>query len=591
MRVTKKKARRAGSTTSPKQKPQVSSSKHRGNGKSPGTEGSNDTVNTAIDYLRQGWTLMRLPPRSKEPYKDKPWAVYTITNDNVHVLTERDNLGVIFSTAGGLKDLDLDYQEAADLAEAVGLDGAAFGRKSVVGHYLFDAPGCAAKKFELPSLPEGSYPRELPLHEGKPSRMVMEIRGADNTYTMFPPSMHPCGEKLEWVGTKREPTAITANELRALAGRHAFAAVVLYFYPDDAQARYEVRMALAGALLRSGMSVDQVKTYVRAVAQLGGDERWKEDFAERTNKHLQEGKKTTGLTKLIEVLQLPGKCLDTFYEWLNDSGGNSEPWQGSSELFDPWAEYIVPKFPLEILPPVAQEFVVAQGEVIGCDQASMAMCVLGAFSGAIDHRVKLKMMRHGNWFVSPRLWVLLSGEASRKKTPEMNAATRALENYQRELLKAYGQALAAYKDTKGTDEEIEEPAPPPQYIVNDTTIEALGEILARSGRGTLIKRDEISGWLGSMEQYTSKGGANAVRGFWIQAFDGGYHSVHRIGRGDIHIDNLSVSIIGGIQPKKMAEHGLLKLTSDGLLQRFIPTVMIPGAFLSTGHAIPKPTIR
>ena len=57
----------------------------------------------------------------------------------------------------------------------------------------------------------------------------------------------------------------------------------------------------------------------------------------------------------------------------------------ASGLFDPWAEYIVPEFPLEILPPMVQEFIVAQSEVIGVDQASMAMCVLGAFSGAIDH--------------------------------------------------------------------------------------------------------------------------------------------------------------------------------------------------------------
>ena len=99
----------------------------------------------------------------------------------------------------------------------------------------------------------------------------------------------------------------------------------------------------------------------------------------------------------------------------------------------------------------------------------------------------------------------------------------------------------------------------------------------------MIKRDELSGWLGSMEQYTSKGGSQAVRGFWIESFDGGYKLDLRVGRGRIHIDNLSTSIIGGMQPKKMAEFGLLKLTSDGLLQRYIPTMMTP-----TGLAIDKP---
>jgi hypothetical protein len=280
----------------------------------------------ALDYFQQGWELMRLPPRSKEPYKGKSWDKYKITNDNVHTLTERDNLGVIFSKAGGLKDIDLDYQTAVDLAKVVRLDSAAFGHGSVIGHYLFDAPGCEAKKFELPTLPKGiSYPRELPIHEGKPSRMVLEIRGNDNTYTMFPPSVHPCGEQLAWVGTRREPAKTTPDELRALAGRHAVAAAVLYFYPDDAPARYDTRMALTGALARSGMPADLVTRYAQGVARLAGDEKWKEDFTKRTEKRLEDDKKVTGLTKLIEVLQLPQACLGTFYEWLNAAPEHETP--------------------------------------------------------------------------------------------------------------------------------------------------------------------------------------------------------------------------------------------------------------------------
>ena len=123
------------------------------------------------------------------------------------------------------------------------------------------------------------------------------------------------------------------------------------------------------------------------------------------------------------------------------------------------------------------------------------------------------MMRHGNWYVSPRLWVLLCGTASLKKTPQMNAATRPIEEYQRGQHKQYQSDLAQYLTAKEDGAEADKPEEPPVYITNDTTIEALGEVLALSGRGLLIKRDEISGWIGSMEQYTSKGGANAVRGF------------------------------------------------------------------------------
>jgi hypothetical protein len=104
--------------------------------------------------------------------------------------------------------------------------------------------------------------------------------------------------------------------------------------------------------------------------------------------------------------------------------------EGAPPLFDPWADYIVPDFPLDILPPVAQDFVTTQSILIGCCPSALAMAVLAAFSGALDHRFALKMMRNGRWQESPRLWLLLAGDPSRKKTPVINAATRPLEQHE-----------------------------------------------------------------------------------------------------------------------------------------------------------------
>ena len=106
-------------------------------------------------------------------------------------------------------------------------------------------------------------------------------------------------------------------------------------------------------------------------------------------------------------------------------------------LFDPWAQFIVPTFPLEVLPPSLLTYVIAQAEVIGVDVSSMAMTVLAACSSALSHCFALKMMRHGNWYVSPRLWVLLFGDSSKKKTPTILAATKPLKDYQDETWAEY----------------------------------------------------------------------------------------------------------------------------------------------------------
>ena len=100
----------------------------------------------------------------------------------------------------------------------------------------------------------------------------------------------------------------------------------------------------------------------------------------------------------------------------------------------------------------------------------------------------------------------------------------------------------------------------------------MGEILSEQDRGVLELRDEIAGWIGGMEKY-SGGSGLADRAFWLQTYDGGPYSVDRI-KGERHVNNLSVSLIGGIQPERLAE--LKKTTSsDGLLQRLLPVMMQP----------------
>jgi hypothetical protein len=88
---------------------------------------------------------------------------------------------------------------------------------------------------------------------------------------------------------------------------------------------------------------------------------------------------------------------------------------GAEPIFDPWDEYVVPPFPLEVLSEDVRRFVETQSRVIGCDPSAVAMSVLAACSGALDHRFALRMLRNGDWCAHPRLWVLLVGDPSRKR--------------------------------------------------------------------------------------------------------------------------------------------------------------------------------
>lgn len=233
--------------------------------------------------------------------------------------------------------------------------------------------------------------------------------------------------------------------------------------------------------------------------------------------------------------------------------------------YDPWAEFSVPAFPLDALPAPIAAFVEQNARHIGACPSALALAALGACSAAIDHRWSLAMQRHGSWKVSPRLWVLLVGDPSRKKSPVINAALAPIEEYERAARDAY------HAEIGNRPEGAPEPEKPTRYVVGDVTVEKLGDILSRQSRGVLVKRDELSGWIGSMEKYAGGKGSAADRAFWLKAFDGGAFMIDRIQRGELWVSNLSVSLIGGIQPARLAEmHGL---SSDGLLQRFIPVMM------------------
>ena len=162
---------------------------------------------------------------------------------------------------------------------------------------------------------------------------------------------------------------------------------------------------------------------------------------------------------------------------INDAG---EDKQDQTPLFDPWAEYIVPGFPLHILPESLQAYVKAQSAVIGCDYSALAMAVLTAFSGAIHHGCALKMMRNGSWWVGPRIWTMLVGPPSSKKTPAIDAVTRPLEIYQNTLRIDYDARMRDYEAAGGKDSDLEEPEAPERFVMWDTTVEKLGQILSRN---------------------------------------------------------------------------------------------------------------
>ena len=252
---------------------------------------------------------------------------------------------------------------------------------------------------------------------------------------------------------------------------------------------------------------------------------------------------------------------------------------------DIFAEFPVPPIRREMLPDAIADYAFDQGELVGVEPAMIAIPALVACASALHDGVQLQVKRHETgWRESARLWCAVVGNPSIKKSPSISKAISRVRKINADLAEDNKKVLAqhasemeafkdAKKEAKKTGEHVTAPEQPQLHrlVVQDTTVEALSEVLKDNPRGILCLQDELSGWFGSMDAYSGGKAGGKDRAHWLEAYNGGHRTVDRVMRGSLNIPNWSVSIIGGIQPdaiRRIAQN----MTDDGLMQRFMIVV-------------------
>lgn len=276
----------------------------------------------------------------------------------------------------------------------------------------------------------------------------------------------------------------------------------------------------------------------------------------------------------------------------------------------------VPTFNMALLPDALRDWCddLAGGLQVPVD--FVAVPALVAMAGALGgRRLAVKMKARANWYERPVLWGCVIGRPSSGKSPALTPARRMLERLNDEERKAWENEQAQHaamqmvaegrrvtakenirKALKQGDKskamalaeaaqvKVEDAPPEPRIVVNDATVEKLGELLNANPRGLVQFRDELAGWLASLDRE----GRESDRAFWLECWNGvGHYTVDRIGRGTIRIEACAVSMLGGMQPGKLAEYvrGAIRggFADDGLMQRFQLAVFpdLPGTWRYT----------
>ena len=229
----------------------------------------------------------------------------------------------------------------------------------------------------------------------------------------------------------------------------------------------------------------------------------------------------------------------------------------------------------------------------------VAVAVMTALGSVIGRRVGIKPQAKTDWTEIPNLWGMFIGRPGALKSPAMTEALKHIHHLEAEAAKeneiaqqAYAAGLDAYdlrkkvrvslekealkKSKDGAKVEInfdlgEEPKEPlpVRYRTNNSTYEAVGELLIANPSGILVERDELV----SLLRHLDRDEQTVARGFYLSGWSGSQpYTFDRILRGHLHIEAVCLSVLGNTQPSRIAEYVLRANADggggDGLLQRF-----------------------
>lgn len=252
-----------------------------------------------------------------------------------------------------------------------------------------------------------------------------------------------------------------------------------------------------------------------------------------------------------------------------DAGGWSEP----VDVFGDGDPSALMDVPAGALPPVIERYSRDVAERMGAPVASVAFGAIVVASAAIGGKLRIQPKAHDTgWQVPPFLWGILVEEPGGKKSPIISAVTAPLNNVDARWAKVDVPKRNAW-DLEARKRKKDAPtlAPRPRVrraVVDSFTVEGLRDVLADNPRGVLVSADEVTGLIGSLDQYKTAGGSD--RADLLKLTDGHARTIDRVGR-SIRIDCWGAAVLGGIQPRRMAEIAR-GLDPDGLLQRFTPIV-------------------
>ncbi len=225
-------------------------------------------------------------------------------------------------------------------------------------------------------------------------------------------------------------------------------------------------------------------------------------------------------------------------------------------------------FPLHGLPTAILKYAQNISEVYGIPLEMAAMPMLVACGSVLQKKIWLENGKYKNY---PQFYLVINTPSGVGKTEPLKRAFAPLQIIDRVNFELYCNDLKEWKAKcklcKSHKPPLEEPARPffKQLLCDDTTPEALTDILFNNeGCGTVFS-EELSGWFGNFGRYTKSSEAQ----MYLQYFDNTDKTINR--KDEIkRIKEPFLIVIGTIQPKVLQTTISSEAMQDcGLASRFL----------------------
>lgn len=234
----------------------------------------------------------------------------------------------------------------------------------------------------------------------------------------------------------------------------------------------------------------------------------------------------------------------------------------------------LPAFPAHVLPPSLRGLIESGSRSMGVPSEFIALPMLVLAGAVIGNAWEVELK--GGWREGPNLYAAIVGDPGAKKTPSLKLALRGIHAIQGRLAAEYRAAKADFDEELALWEKAPkasrgEPPKAPKFKhlwTSDSTTEALAEMLA-DAKGLVLFRDELVGWVKSMDAYRS-GGKGADRQHYLSMWSRSPIKIDRKSRPDpIVVDRPCLSVVGGIQPDVLPELIEKASRDDGFLDRLL----------------------